>query len=249
MPMHLCGYETSASEAALTAITPIPDGVVAIQTNDILVPKGMGNIVCAAAMINSAAATLRAQLISPSLRAIVPVDISPIANGLVFGSICPLVNYLDTPLPLVENEPLDALIQNGAAVMNRVFIWFADGAVKPVQGKMYTVRFTASASLVTATWANSVITFGTTLPAGNYQVVGMRVWSANGCAARLFFKGSGWRPGVPMANTEANNEWPMFRMGNAGVWDQFNNVTPPSLDVMGVTDSAQTGFMDLIKTS
>lgn len=249
MPQHLVAYETSASEAALTALTPVPDGVVAIQGNDIFVPVKMGNVAWAAAMINSAIATLRAQLISPSLRAVVPVDISPIVNGLVFGSVPPFSDYRMAPLPLVEQEPLDFTVQNGAAVMNRGLVSFTDGPIKPVPGKVYTVRFTTSITMVTATWVNGAITFGTTLPAGNYQVVGLRMWSANGVAARLFFKGSIWRPGVPMLNAEANNDLGRFRFGNNGIFDVFNNVTPPSVDALGVTDTAQVGFLDLVKTS
>lgn len=247
MPMHVVGYETSASEAALTALTPIPDGVVAIQGNDIFVPVKMGNVCGVAAMINSATATLRAQLISPSLRAIVPYDVSPITNGLVFGAFPRMNRMWATPMPLVELEPLDFQVQNGAAVMNRGFVHFCDGPVKPVSGKVVTVRFTTSITAATASWVNGAITFGTTLPAGNYQVVGGRVWSANGVYWRLFFKGSAWRPGAPMLNTEDNNGWDDFRFGNSGVWDVFNNVTPPSVDVMGVTDTAQAGYLDLIK--
>lgn len=249
MPMHVVGYETSASQASPIAITPIPDGIVQIQSNDILVPNTVNNIIVAAAMINSATATLRAQLTSPSLRATVPVDLSPIVNGLVFGSLPRIIPFVGSPLPLVVAEPLDALIQNGAAVMNRVFVTFADGSPKPTSGKVYSVRFTASASLVTASWVNSSITFSTSLPAGNYQMVGSRLWSTNGVYYRYFFKGSFFRPGAPCLNVEDNNEWPLFRVGNLGVWDQFNNVTPPSVDVMGITDTAQAGYMDLIKVS
>ena len=245
--MHVVGYETSASEAALTAITPIPDGTVQIQTNDILVPDKINNICWAAAMINSATATLRAQLTSPSLKAIFPVDISPIVNGLVFGSIPRGLRLGAGPLPLKPAEPLDVLIQNGAAVMNRAFLHFCDGPVAPVKGLILPIRFTTSITLATASWVNGAITFSTALPAGNYQVVGLRMWSANGVYARLFFKGSTWRPGAPMLNTEDNNEWPDFRFGNYGVWDQFNNVTPPSVDLMGITDTAQVGYLDLIK--
>jgi len=247
--MHLVGYETSASEAALTAITPIPDGIVQIQTNDILVPPGVPNIICAVALINSATATLRAELTSPSLRATVPFDISPINNGLVFGSLPRIVPLFGSPLPVTVAEPLDALVQNGAAVMNRVFVWFADGAPKPTQGKCYSVRFTTSITEATASWVNGAVTFGTALPAGNYQVVGMRFWGANTVCGRLFFKGSFFRPGVPAVNAEDNNEWPVFRFGGLGVWDQFNNVTPPSVDAMGVTDTAQQGYLDIIKVS
>jgi hypothetical protein len=247
MPMHVVGYETSASEAALTAITPIPDGVVAIQSNDIFVPKGMNNICAAAGMINSATATLRVQIVTPSLRALVPIDVSPIANGLVFGSLARGLWLGDMIYPLVELEPLDVFVQNGAAVMNRAFIHLCDGVIKPVTGRSFTVRFTTGITAVTASWVNGSLTFANTLPAGNYQVIGARCWSANGVYARFFFKGSAWRPGMPMANTEDNNEWSYFRWGNYGVWDQFNNVTPPSLDVMGITDTAQAGYLDLIK--
>lgn len=248
MSMHMVGFETSASEAALTAITPIPDGTVAISGSDLRVPTQLTYVNFAAAMINSATATLRAQLQSPSLRSTLNFDIGGIVNGLIFGALPACSRLWDTPLPLQALEPLDAMVQNGAAVMNRVFAMLTDGPVKPVIGQIFTVRCTGAASTVTASWVNTALTFGQTLPAGHYQVVGMRVWSANGCAARLFFVGGAWRPGVLMQNTETQSEWLDFRYGNIGVLGEFDNTTPPSLDVMGITDTAQVVFLDLIKT-
>jgi hypothetical protein len=247
MAMHLIGYETSASQATPIAITPIPDQVVQIQGTTVLVPQGVPNICYAAAMINSAVATLRAQISSPSLLAVVPFDVSPIYNGLAYAGIPDVIRMGATPMPLVPAEPLSVLVQNGAAVMNRCFIWLCDGPVRPIQAKAYSVRFTTSITAVTASWVNGAITFATSLPAGNYQVIGMRMWSPNCVAARLFFKGSFFRPGVTVGNAEAVNEWPDFRFGNYGVWDQFNNITPPSVDLMGITDTAEQGFLDLVK--
>jgi hypothetical protein len=247
--LHLVGYETSASEAALTAITPIPDPTVRVTGSDILVPNQLNNMVAAAASINSATATLRAQVQSPSLRSTLNFDISPLANGLVFGSLPPINRFWDTPLQLVGGEPLDVFVQNGAAVMNRAFIWLSDGPVNGVTGKIYTVRVTAAATMATATWVNGTLTFGQTLPYGVYNCVGARFWSANGCAARIFFVGYPWRPGVLMGNAEANNEWQDFRFGNSGVWGNFNSTTPPTVDFMGITDTAQVGFLDLIKVA
>lgn len=247
--MHMIGYETSASEAALTAITPIPDPTLRVSGNDFYVPAGLNNIVSASALINSATATLRAQIQSPSLRATLNVDISPINNGLVHGNPPRILRMWNSPLPLVVNEPLDVYIQNGAAVMNRAFLILADGPPKPVQGKIYTVRATAAASLATASWVNSSLTFGQTLPAGHYQVVGFRAWSANLVAARIFFVGSAFRPGVYAATTENDNEWQDFRFGNIGVLGEFDNTVPPTVDFMGITDTAQTVFLDLIKTA
>jgi hypothetical protein len=241
-------YETSGSEAALTAITPVPDPTVAISGTDIRVPKALPNICAAAALINSAAATLRAQIQSPSLRAYLNFDISPINNGLVFGNMPRLSHLWDNPLVLAPDEPLDVLVQNGAIVMNRAVLWLCDGPIKPTTGKIATVRCTASATLATATWVNSALTFQQTLPAGHYQIVGARIWSANGVAARLYPVGSAWRPGVPMLNTEDQWDLNQFRFGRLGVWAEFDNTVPPTVDFLGVTDTAEVVLLDLIKT-
>lgn len=249
MAFHLIGYETSASESALTAITPIPDPTLRVAGNDFYVPAQLNQIVSAAAMINSSAATLRAQIQAPSLRSTLNFDINPIVNGLVFGSLPRCMRMWNTPLQLVTNEPLDVYIQNGAAVMNRAFILLSDGPLKSVGGKIYTVRATGAATLVTATWVNTVLTFSQTLPSGHYQVVGFRAVGANLVAARIFFVGSPWRPGVYANNASNDNEWPDFRYGNIGVWGEFDNTVPPTVDCLGVTDSSQEFEFDLIKTA
>jgi hypothetical protein len=249
MTMHTVGYETSGSNAALAAITPIPDGTVVISGNDIRVPADLKNICWTAGQINSAAATLRAQLTSPSLRAQIPFDISPIRNGLTFGSLPPVMRMWDTPLPLVGLESLDFQVQNGAAVMNRGFLSFCDGPIKPVTGNIYSIRFTLAATLATATWANSQITFQSVLPYGTWMCVGARVWSANACAFRMFPIGAAYRPGGLAGSTESDQEWLDWRYGNIGNWFQFNSTTPPTVDVMGITDTAQVGILDLIKVS
>lgn len=249
MAMHMIGYETSGSESALTAITPIPDPTLRVTGNDFLVPQGMNNLVLAAAMINSTTATLRAEVQSPSLRATLNMDISPINNGLVFGSLPRIARMFKTPLPLAVNEPLDVFVQNGAAVMNRAFLQLSDGPVQPATGRVYTVRATGAASLTTASWVNTSLTFAQTLPAGTYSLVGLRAWGANLVAARVFFVGSPWRPGVPAVNSEDNNEWGEFRYGGIGTWGSFVNTVPPTIDCMGITDTAQVFLLDLIKTA
>ena len=50
-------------------------------------------------------------------------------------------------------------------------------------------------------------------------------------------------------NAEDNNDPWEFRLGNLGVWGEFKNTTPPSVDVLGVTDTAQVVILDLIKTT
>jgi len=246
----MVAYESTASLAVLTALTPVPDGTVAVIGNDIRVPAALPYAVGAAAVINSSAATLRMQLVSPSLRAIFPVDMSPITNGTFVNGVNNTMNLWFTPLPLVALEPLDVFAQNAAAVLNRALVWFGDGPVKPTIGKIYTIRATASATLVTATWVNSgSLTFASTLPAGHYQLVGLRSWSANQCAARVFFVGYQWRPGVAATQTEGGNDPLYQRYGQLGVFGEFDNTVPPTIDFLGATDTAETMYLDLIKTS
>lgn len=245
----MVAFELSGSLGALTAITPISDGTIAISGLDMRVPLQVNQVVSCAAMINSASATLRAQLQSPSLRSTLNFDISPIVNGLVFGSLARCMKMWQTPLQLVANEPLDFMIQNGGAVMNRGLVILSDSSIQPVKGKIFTVRGTGAASLVTGTWVNTAVTFSQTLPAGSYQVVGFRAIGANLVAARIFFVGGAWRPGCYAANVNNDNEWPDFRYGNLGIWGQFDNTIPPSVDCLGVTDAAQEFEFDIIKVS
>lgn len=249
MAFHLVGYEATASNSVLTAILAIPDPTVRVVTNDIYVPSQVNQVVSVAALINSAAATLRAELQTPSLRALLNFDVNPINNGLVFGNLARVARMWQTPLQLTTNEPMEFWTQNGASVMNRGLVTLADGPLNPVKGKIFTVRATGSASLTTNTWVNTALTFSQTLPSGHYQVVGFRAVGANLVAARIFFVASAWRPGCPAANTEDNNEWEDFRYGNIGVWGEFDNTVPPTVDCLGVTDTSQEFIFDLIKTA
>jgi hypothetical protein len=198
-------------------------------------------------MINSAAATLRAEIQAPSLRATLNFDVNPIVNGLVFGSLPRSMRMWQTPLQLNPNEPLEYFFQNGAAVMNRGLIMLADGPISPVKGKIFSVRATGAATLVTATWVNTALTFSQTLPSGRYQVVGLRAQGANLVAARIYASGAAWRPGVYAANLANDNDWPDFRYGNTGIWCEFDNTVPPTVDCLGVTDTTQEFVLDLIK--
>lgn len=243
-------YESTASLATLAAITPVPDPTVAVIGNDIRVPVQLPNMLLAAGMINSTLGTPRVQVVTPSLRALVPFDISPISLALTFGSDLYLLPMWNTPVPLVGLEPMDVFVQNGASVVNRAIIWLSDGPAKQTTGKIYSIRATASATLATATWVNSgALTFASTLPTGHYQVVGFRSFSANQVASRIFFVGYPWRPGTIAATSDNTSMSYYFRYGTLGVWGDFDNTVPPTVDILGVTDTAETMIFDLVKTS
>jgi hypothetical protein len=248
MAMHMVAYNQTASTAnVLTPIAAIADGTVRVVGNDVYVPKGMNNILGAGALINSATG-LRAQVQSPALRANLNYDVEPIVNALVFGSYPPFDFNPTTPIPIAENEPLEFWVLNNLSVANYGLILLGDGPVKPVTGKVYTVRATGAATLAAGTWVNTALTFSQSLPAGHYQVVGFRADGTNLVAARIFFVGSPWRPGVPAVNSVTHGDPFGFREGDCGILGEFDNTLPPTVDCLGVTDTAQTFLLDLIKT-
>jgi hypothetical protein len=71
-------------------------------------------------------------------------------------------------------------------------------------------------------------------------------------AARLVFvggvQGAAWRPGVMATNTDRHLENPAFRWGNFGVFGEFEDTDPPTVDALGnVADAAQVYYLDMIQ--
>jgi len=63
---------------------------------------------------------------------------------------------------------------------------------------------------------------------------------------RLLFQGSPWRPGGVVVNDEADIGNDLQRQGGMGVWGEFDSRTTPQIEILGVTDSAQVVYLDLI---
>jgi hypothetical protein len=68
-------------------------------------------------------------------------------------------------------------------------------------------------------------------------------------ASRIFFPGYAWRPGVIGEQSESQITSRYFRYGYVGVFGTFLNTVPPTIEVLGVTDTAQIFYLDLIKTA
>jgi hypothetical protein len=247
--MHMIAYASQASYPTPAPLIPIPDPTLRVAGNDFYVPAQVNQIISAAGLINSTVAPARMQIQSPSLRALLNFDLGPVANSNVFGSLPRCMRMWQTPLQLVTNEPLDMYCQNAASVLNQAMIILSDGPVKPVTGKIYSVRATGSAVLQPGQWVNTPLTFSQTLPSGHYQCVGFRAIGVTLVGARIFFVGGAWRPGVYASNSVNDNDWPDFRYGNIGVWGEFDNTVPPTVDCNGFNDTSQDFVFDLIKTA
>jgi len=253
MTMHLVAYGKSiTTKGTSQAITPVPDNTVTISGNHIYVPDKYNQLVYAGALTKGAQAFTTAQLQSPSLRDMFYPDISPLHLGTNFTGAQQVTDYSQTPIPLVTNEGLDFYSDGGGDGSTAQYAyglaWLADGAVQPAKGEMVTVRCTAAITLSSATWVNGVLTISQTLPVGNYDVVGMRAEGSGLVAARLAFIGQSavTRPGVTGVASPQIIQGNQFRYGNAGVFGTFNSITPPSLDALGDTGTAQVVYLDLI---
>lgn len=248
---HLAAFEQSVDPAAaLIAINGIREEQFQVNGVDYRVKAGLENVLGAACTINDASAT-RAQIQSPSLRMLANIDVEPIIAALVFGSL-PLSGFRpDKPIPLVADENVNFAVQSdpAAAAIHRGLVWFGDGAQAPVNGSFFTIRATSAVTLATGTWVNGNLVFGQVLPSGRYQVIGFRARGANLVAARLVFPEQVPRPGTLAVNAIGNLSDEVFRAGNAGVWGEFDQTVPPTVDCLGTVDAAQTYLIDLVKVA
>ena len=252
--MHLAGYYSNVDPAgAYTALAAIQDPAINTRGNDIRIASQIPFIL-AAAGLTAAAVFTSAQLRSPSLRTLNNMFIRPLVNAVVFGDPEELLTFPANPRGVVTAEDLQFWVDStpGAGVEPHYgLVWFSDGVRDQVGGEIFSVGATGASAQAAGTWVNSPITFDQALPSGTYNVVGMRCESANGIAARLVFPGGGaesFRPGCPTTPSAFIPDIGSFRRGELGGWGSFSQDNPPSLDVLGITQTAQVLTLDLIKT-
>ena len=247
--LHLAAFYQSVNSAGvLTNIAAVPDQAIFTSGNDVRVPSDLLTIIWEAAL-SAQTGPAYAQLQSPSMRELVNQYISKVVNGVVFTSYDQAQQHLSSPRKLVANESINAAIEatGGAAAANYVLMCLADASPKAVSGDIFTVRATGAAALGAGAWVNTPLSFLDTLPAGSYQVVGLRAQGANLVAARMVFIGQGYRPGVHGVTGSGEQDMHNSRYGMMGVLGQFDVNQPPTVDCLGVTDTAQVFDFDLIK--
>ena len=245
-------YESVDQAAAYVALNAVPDQHVRVVGDDIQIPT-LSNVVAIAAGVETAAAN-RARLVSPSLRVRSNFQITP-TNGQAAAAVEPndahnVVDLRTSPLALVVGEQLnvEAFANPAAAQVQWGVVWLADGPIVPINGAIFTVRTTSATALVAGTWTNVAITFDEDLPRGRYQLVGMRPVSAGIIAARAVFVGGSARPGVLGCDAVTDYGHEMWRLGQMGVFGEFEDVEPPTMDALAVSaDATQEYWLDLIQ--
>jgi hypothetical protein len=248
-------YENIDLAGAYGELAGVADQVLTVVGDDIRIPE-LDNLVFIAFGIGSGG-TPGGRLTSPTLRKRVLPVFEPTNGGADAGAepdSPPAVHDLRrSPMKLTRNEQLNAQARSNTTIAEEQWavVGFATGKLDPLEGDMFTVRFTGTTTLVAGAWTNGAIVLDEDLEPGVYQVVGMRARSTGLIAARLVFPGTGaggWRPGCLGVDDENDLEHEMFRYGGLGVWGQFNEQSPPTVDYLALSaDTAETGFLDLIK--
>jgi len=239
---------------AYNALAAIADQHIRVSGDDLYVPKLNQIIVLAAGVGSGGLGHVR--LAAPSLRGLTRPILEPV-NGRNDGNVEPdsphkVHDYRRVPIPLLENEVLNAEVHSDttAAAVQWLLAWLADGPVEPVAGKSFTVRATGTTTLVANAWTNVPLVFDEDLPRGRYQVIGMRARSTGCIAGRLVFIGGIHRPGVLGTDAQEDLEWPGFRQGGLGVFGEFDDLNPPSVDFLSLSaDTAETVILDLVQVA
>jgi len=244
--------------AALTVITPVNDGHVTINGNNIVIPpklnKLMGAISAYGTGLAAGAPTL-AQLVSPALRRVFNQDISRMCDTLADIEDEHVNMFPYDPLPLDEGEGLQAFSAHGALALGEtaMYVFLCDKPAAPVSGEIRTMRFTSVCAPVTRIWTLGVLAAVQQLPMGRYAVVGARVMNATEFGiCRFIFTDSPQRPGVPITHTPFAHDVHMFRDGMLGEWGQFNWQDLPRIEVCSLLAAPVANpqvQLDLIKIS
>ena len=250
MAFTMVAYSESQDSATLVNVAALVDPHVRVVGDDIVVPSGLpyvGGVYAIGADIT------RAQLVSPSIRRRYPLEVTPIEIATEPSDPVKYTPFFASPIGLDEDEALNfqAAENNAAAGRCTGVVWLCDGATSPISGsEMFSIRATNASTLVAFAWTNGALTFGDTLPAGTYAVVGMRSSSVGLIAARLVFSQYPWRPGCIGSDTLGELGVPIFRMGGLGIWGEFQHNTPPTVDFLSISaDTSQTVDLDLVLIS
>lgn len=245
-------YQSVDPAGATVQLNAVADQSVRVTGADIYCPPLSQCVALAGGADATVAPFMR--FTSPSQRRRTSTYISPLNTGGAVavepGTPHALADFRFNPIPLVPGEQLNMELNSNpaAAQIQWGVAWLSEAPIEPIKGSSFTVRGTASATLVAGTWSNTAITFSEDLPRGRYQVVGMSAISAGLIAARLVFIGGQYRPGVLGSDLASDVGSPIFRTGSLGIFGEFEDTDQPTVDFLSVSaDTSEEVFLDLIQ--
>lgn len=249
---HVVAYFNTTGGALTLADSPaITDGWATVQNNHFIFPNDM-TLLGGMAFADT---ITRCQLSTPHWRFLGNPELQPLLT--IWDDDVAIVSPFFGPryVTIPQIDEVQALVSTSGAATNGVLVGLFL-APKPLNlnvpvGDVYPVQFTASITRATGGWARGNITFGTSLPAGTFSVVGMDLIDPSSQLARLRFQSYTMLPGIPTRKDVNGTQRDIFRYGRLGNWGQFENTAQPSLEIFSVggTATTQTGTMDLIKVA
>lgn len=245
---YLLGYDSSvANGSVLVDVKSILDQNIPQSGDAYIVPKQwsmVGGVYAISAHLT------QVQLQAASLRALFQLDVTPINVATPATQTYPvLLDMFDDPMQLQVTDLLQpqAIQSNASAENVRVGVWLTDGPVKPVTGKIVTVKFTGTTTLVADAWTLVQLTSTQSLIPGTYNIVGMRAQSTGAILARLVIPGQVSRPGVIAVQNVSANDMYRARFGGFGVMGVFDNSIGVSAEFLSASaDTSETVWLDLI---
>lgn len=233
-------------------LNPVPDAAVSSSTaTGFFIPKNMRAVSAyATASVYYTAGgdpfhvnpIVYAQLNSPSLLRIMPPLIRPLASAP--GVNQPGMQLLfDHPIVLTENEVLQAKVMvklpeagTLGEFMVTVIVFMADQFTPvPRDGQIFWVGgggMTTTAVPMKWTTVPSPAGSGGVFPDGKYAVLAVEHWSATAVAARVFFPGGIFRPGVISVRENTARTNVAFYNYPFGIMGIFSSFAPPILEVL-----------------
>jgi len=244
---HVAAYTGTVNTTADVALAAVADSVLSrsVSSNRY---QFQDRVQLLAANANCATLS-RIKLDSPTLRQINQPYIRPITVGALFGSNGQVAWFADQPLmiPALEDVAPLATGTNAGGDPGFCFLWVSPG-IRPIPpGQCITVRATATITAVASAWTLGNFTLEQGLPNGRYAVVGMEAIGTTLLAARLAFPNQIMRPGCPGHATVAQyQDWRLMSR-RLGVWGEFNNTAPPSIEIFcSAADTAQELYLQLV---
>lgn len=256
MSFHLLGwYESVDPAGADTEIAGLLDERAWVEGDNIRVPAlsyiyGAGGYV-----VGVTTAARRAKIYSPTLNILGLLEIDPLVHGVTDiiypTAITPWRDYSMSPIKLGYDETMRALVNANpaAAEIQAVFLLMGDGQQPSVPaGPIISLHGVTAAGSGTGAWVGKSVTWSSSLPPGQYGVIGLQIIGAETLAGRLNFRtGEQWRPGVLGQNTSGVVPADYQRAGKMGIWGIFEYTQPPTVDLVQEVATAVNIVMDVVQ--
>lgn len=229
-------------------IAGVTDDHMRVSGDDIMIGR-LNQIV---AMFGGGHSAQTIRVVTPSLRRFFCPYIHPYLGCQTDAYwIVKPVDLSRNPIPIMTNEAMNALMTVSEVhtdVDNFVGVSLSDGPLAPVTGDIRTMVIEASITATQKTWVSGDLTLPVDLPVGRYQVVGAMCRSNYPGIFRLIPVGEDYRPGGLIDAGDKLMDCLSQRFGNMGVWCEFDQLTPPKIEVcMNVTGSWYSLKLDLIR--